>query len=136
MGVNKESRNKVIMIHGSTFDQDRFSSEYNLLVISDIITYVGRGDIIIMKDVPNSIQTSLYDLLNKAYQSVGPKKFCRISVGAHYNPKCFVHPDFNCIVNIMENRLTDVDPPFLNRFEKHYLTFDQFLCRDEVEIIR
>lgn len=124
------------MIHGSTFDQDRFSSEYNLLIISDIITYVGRGDIIIMKDVPNSIQTSLYDLLNKSYQTVGPKKFCRISVGAHYNPKCFVHPDFNCIVNIMENRLTEVDPPFLNRFEKHYLTFEQFLCEDEMKIIK
>lgn len=104
------------MIHGSTFEQDQFSAEYNLIVISDIINYVARGDIIVMKDVPNSVQTSLYDLLNKSYQTVAKKNYCRISVGAHYNPKCFVHPNFNCIVNIMEKRLRNADPPFLNRF--------------------
>jgi hypothetical protein len=114
------------MIHGSTFDLDRHSAEYNLLVISDIITYIARGDVIVMKEIPNSVQTSLYDLLNKSYQTIRNKNYCRISVG-HYNPKCFVHPNFNCILNIMEDRLLDVDPPFLNRFEKHYLTFDQFL---------
>jgi len=106
-----------------------------LLVISDIITYVARGDVVVMKDVPNSVQTSLYDLLNKSYQTIGLKNFCRVSVGAHSNPKCFVHPSFNCIVNIMEDKLTEVDPPFLNRFEKHYLTFNQFLTEDENRII-
>jgi hypothetical protein len=136
VGIDKKANNNIIMIHGSTFDLDRHSAEYNLLVISDIITYVARGDVIVMKDVPNSVQTSLYDLLNKSYQTIGQKNFCRISVGAHYNPKCFVHPNFNCIVNIMESRLIDVDPPFLNRFEKHYLTFDQFLDQDENTLIR
>lgn len=135
VGIDKKANNNIIMLHGSTFEKDWHSAEYNLLVISDIITYVARGDVIVMKDVPNSVQTSLYDLLNKSYQTVGQKNFCRVSVGAHYNPKCFVHPSFNCIVNIMEEKLREVDPPFLNRFEKHYLTFNQFLTFDENRII-
>lgn len=135
VGIDKKANNNIIMLHGSTFELDKHSAEYNLLVISDIITYVARGDVVVMKDVPNSVQTSLYDLLNKSYQTVGLKNFCRVSVGAHYNPKCFVHPSFNCIVNIMEDRLKEVDPPFLNRFEKHYLTFNQFLSSDENQII-
>jgi hypothetical protein len=124
------------MIHGSTFDQDRHSADYNLLIISDIVTYVERGDIIVLKDLPNSVQTSLYDLLNKFYYRVGKQNYCRISVGAHSDSKCFVHPNFNCIVNIMQNRLWDVDPPFLNRFEKHNLTLDQVLSKQEAVIIQ
>jgi hypothetical protein len=65
VGIYKKDNNNIIMIHGSTFDLDRYSAEYNSLVISDIITYAARGDVIVMKDVTDSVQMSLYDLLNK-----------------------------------------------------------------------
>ena len=42
-------------------------------MISDVIRYVSKGDVIIFKDVNNSIQTSLYDLLNKQYTIRGNK---------------------------------------------------------------
>jgi hypothetical protein len=83
VGINKKANNNIIMIHGSTFDLDRRSAEYNSLVISDIITYVKHGDVIVMTDVPNSVQTSLYDLFNKPYQTIGQNNFCHISVGVH-----------------------------------------------------
>jgi hypothetical protein len=123
------------MIHGSTFDQDRHSADYNLLIISDIITYVERGDVIVLKDVPNCVQTSLYDLLNKFYYCLNKKNYCRVSVGAHSNSRCCVHDNFNCVVNIMQSRLIEVDPPFLNRFEKHNLTLDQVLSKQDLLII-
>ncbi len=44
-----------------------------------------------LKDIPNSIETSLYDLLNKSYQKIGDKNYTKIAVGANYNPKCYVH---------------------------------------------
>jgi hypothetical protein len=62
-----------------------------LIVISDIINYVAQGYVIILKDMPNNIQTSLYDLLNKSYQKIGNKHYTKIAVGANYNPKCYVH---------------------------------------------
>lgn len=104
--------------------------------MSDVINYVSRGDILIFKDVNNSIQTSLYDLFNKSFHRVGNKNFCRISVGANYNPKCHVHANFNCLVYVREEKLGEVDPPFLNRFEKHRLTVEQLLSFDEVTIIQ
>lgn len=74
-------------------------------MVSDIINYVAQGNVIILKDMPNGVQTSLYDLLNKSFQIIGQKHYCRIAVGAYFNPRCFVHESFNCIVYIMENRL-------------------------------
>jgi len=126
LAQHNQQRN-VITIHGSTFKQDEHSEEYNLYVISDVINYVSRGDLLIFKDVNNSIQTSLYDLFNKSFHRVGNRNFCRVSVGANYNPKCFVHPSFNCLVYVNEDKLAEVDPPFLNRFEKHCLNINGLL---------
>lgn len=105
-------------------------------MISDVINYVSRGDLLIFKDVNNSIQTSLYDLFNKSFHRVGNRNFCRVSVGANYNPKCFVHPSFNCLVYVKEEKLAEVDPPFLNRFEKHCLNIASLLSEPEISLIR
>jgi len=71
-----------------------------LEVTSSIISHISRGSILTFKDINNSIQTSLYDLFNKSFTQIGDKKYCRISVGANSNPKCFVHSNFNAIVYI------------------------------------
>jgi hypothetical protein len=52
---------------------------------------MSKGEIVAFKDINNSIQSSLYDLFNKAYTVMGNKKYCRIAVGANSNPKCLVH---------------------------------------------
>ena len=42
------------------------------------------------------------------------------------NPQCFVHDEFRCVIfmNDDEESLKRADAPFLNRFEKHYLSLD------------
>lgn len=100
-----------------------------------VISHVSRGDVLAFKDINNSIQTSFFDLFNKAYTSIGNKKYCRIAVGANSNPKCLVHRNFNAIVYIDESKLNEVDLPFLNRFEKHYLTLQSMATQEELEML-
>lgn len=50
-----------------------------------------KGIILAFKNPNNSIQTSLYDVLNKSFTQHGTKKYCRIAVGANSNSRCIVH---------------------------------------------
>jgi D-alanine-D-alanine ligase-like ATP-grasp enzyme len=52
---------------------------------------MSKGTILAIKDLTNSVQTSLYDLFNKAYVPIGKKHYCRIAVGATSNPQCYVN---------------------------------------------
>ena len=122
-------------MYGSTFDQDQASEEYNLEMTSLVISHISRGNILAFKDINNSIQTSLYDLFNKSFYEVGPKKYCRIAVGANSNPKCLVHNNFNAIVYIEESNLKKTDLAFLNRFEKHYLNLNSMLEEEEFNFV-
>jgi len=65
---------------------------------SIIISHMSRGTILTFKNPNNSIQTSLYDVFNKSFTQSGPKKYCRVAVGANSNPKCVVHESFGSIV--------------------------------------
>lgn len=57
-------------------------------------------------------------MLNQHYTVVGGRRNCRLALGAHNNPMCHVADDFRCIVTVEEAHLHQLDPPFLNRFEK------------------
>jgi hypothetical protein len=135
-GINLGSNDrKMICIHGSTFHIDQESEEYNQEMTALTISHISRGNVLAFKDINNSIQTSLYDLFNKSFTKVGTKRYCRIAVGANSNPKCLVHFNFNAIVYIEEARLDSLDPPFLNRFEKHYLNIKNMITREEQALV-
>ena len=74
-------------------------------------------------------------LFNKSFYEVGEKKYCRIAVGAHSNPKCLVHENFNAIVYIDESKIRDTDLAFLNRFEKHYLNLRSMIEDSEIILL-
>lgn len=122
---------KMVLLYGSTFEEDAQSEDYNIRVLSDVINHIENGHVIVFKDVNQPIQTSLYDVFNKSYQRIGGKNYCRVAIGANYNPKCLVHSNFNAIVYLNEDNLPEVEAAFLNRFEKHFLTIDKFLTADE-----
>lgn len=87
----------------------------------------------------DQIWTSLYDMLNQHYSYVGGRRNCRIALGAYSNPMCYVHENFRCIVVVEESQIPNMDPPFLNRFEKQSLTYERILNetqRNAVEYIR
>jgi len=70
---------------------------------------------------------SLYELFNQNFMVVGKKKNCRIALENMNNPMCYVHEKFHCMILLNEKKIPLSDPPFLNRFEKQILTFDEVL---------
>jgi hypothetical protein len=77
---------------------------------------MSRGTILTFKNPNNSIQTSLYDVFNKSFTTSGPKKYCRVAVGANSNQKCVVHESFGSVVFMDEETIKNTDLAFLNRF--------------------
>jgi hypothetical protein len=72
-----------ICIHGSCFEADFNSNEYNLNKVAQITSYIAEPNLIVLKNINEVIYTSLYDLFNRHYTTSGDKKFCRIASGAY-----------------------------------------------------
>jgi hypothetical protein len=98
-------KKNISVVYGSAFENDEKSEAYNLDVTTQVIAYMAKGDVVVFKDINNSIQSSLYDLFNKSYISSGNKKYCRIAVGANSNPQCWVNDNFNAIVFMDERKV-------------------------------
>lgn len=79
----------------------------------------------------DAVHESFYDLFNRRFHRIdatsGPRYYANISIGAHIKP-CRVHPDFQCIVVVKKSELDSIPSPFLNRFEKYYLSHEQILA--------
>jgi hypothetical protein len=126
--------NRIVLI-GSEFEDDKNHEGYMFKILSDIILYIESGKSIIMKNL-DSVYGALYDLFNQNYTIVNKKKNCRISLGKTNNPMCYVNDDFHCIVIAEKNEIRTMDPPFLNRFEKQLLTFDNILTYDQTHMLQ
>ena len=124
--------NQVIV--GSPFEEDVEKEEYGIRCLSDIILYMEKGVSVILKGLED-IYSSLYDLFNQSFAISGGRRRCRIALGALYNPNCLVHENFHCIIFMEKNRMDKQDPPFLNRFEKHFLSFEDILTRKQLMIV-
>lgn len=127
-------QNRAIFI-GSKFENDLNKEEYSFRKLSDIIMYMETGWTIIMQDM-DDIYGSLYDLFNQNFTIVGGnKKNCRIALGSVINPMCLVNDKFHCIIMLHEDQLSKCEPPFLNRFEKYFLSFDSIINKQQAELI-
>ena len=107
-----------------------------LLCFSQIDTIAGirhsaiQGHTVIMLQT-DDIHESFYDLFNRRFQRIddpnsGTRLYANIAIGAHLKP-CRVHPNFQCIVAIKSSELDQAPAPFLNRFEKYYITHKDIL---------
>ena len=121
------------VIVGSHMTEDNKES-YGYRILSDVILYIEKGYTLIFKKVDH-IYSSLYDLFNQNFSWSGDKKYCRIALGALYNPKCLVDPDFHCLIFLNEKELEKADPPFLNRFEKYHLKLDDILNNYQFKLL-
>eukprot|EP01046_Picozoa_sp_COSAG06_P043487 COSAG06_NODE_5702_length_3313_cov_2.543559_1_plen_631_part_10 len=113
------------VIHGSQFKDDQ-SPDYSYRILSQIILCMERGGFVVLRDL-DIIYGSLYDMLNQNYTTVGGKRNCRVALGADSNPMCHVANDFRCIVIMDTDEVTHKDPPFLNRFEKQCISYEDIL---------
>lgn len=78
----------------------------------------------------DAIHESFYDLFNRRFHRIdaktGPRYYANIAIGAHIKP-CRVHPNFECVLIVKESEVEGIPPPFLNRFEKYFLSHEQVL---------
>ena len=84
------------------------------------------------------IYPSLFGLFNQYFgtSSINPEvKYCRISNGLINNLRAEVNYKFKIVVLIDKEDSYYQDPPFLNRFEKHYLDFDTLLNESDKNLV-
>ena len=81
----------------------------------------------------NNIHESFYDLFNQRFRRIyvdnsdqDPRCYANIAIGAHSKP-CRIHKDFVCIVVVQQSEIEDTPAPFLNRFEKYYISHETLL---------
>ena len=74
-----------------------------------------------------TVYPALYDLFNQNFNEVGKKNYARIALGYTTNTYSFVNDNFRCIVNVEDDKIKKEEPPFLNRFEKHRISFENLL---------
>ena len=103
---------------------------FQVNTIVQIMHSVAAGHTILMCQT-DEIHESFYDLFNQRFSSIkdpkhGTRFYTNIAIGAH-SKLCRVNPAFQCVVVIKKSEVEDTPPPFLNRFEKYYLTHQSLL---------
>jgi hypothetical protein len=113
------------IVVGSKFKEDD-SENYRYQMLSEIILSMEKGESLILVDL-DGIYGSLYDMSNQNFTVIAGKKHCRVALGAYSNPMAHVHDKFKCIVVVDVAKVYNLDPPFLNRFEKQQCDFTGLL---------
>ena len=122
---------------GSPFEEDLHSEEYTLKVMNRIQAHMETNNILILKNL-ETVYPSMYDLFNQNFTVMSDKNYSRLAVGSNTNTFAYVNKEFRCIVNVETSKLDEEEAPFLNRFEKHIMSFaylmDEELIREAERI--
>ena len=91
-------------------------------------------NILILREL-DIIYPSLFDLFNQNFTCMGDKKFARIAF-EYAKISSEVNPNFRVIIIVNHIKIEELklDPPFLNRFEKHIINFKMLLSEKDIEI--
>ena len=123
-----------IELVGSKYKSDIKSGRYSEEILNKIKYIMETNTILILKDL-DMIYASLYDLFNQNFTSMGDKKYARIAF-EYAKLSSEVNKDFRVIIIVDKNKINNLklDPPFLNRFEKHIVNFRMLLSEKDIEI--
>ena len=132
--LQKFSNGNFEVIVGSRFERDIDQEEYSSRILSRIINCMEEGRSIIMQGLDH-IYPSLYDLFNQNFAFISKKKTCKVALGTTNNSSCTIHDDFRCIILVDERFLQDQDPPFLNRFEKQLVNWENVLSEPKMALV-
>ena len=117
---------------GSQFEEDLNKEEYALKVLNKIQVHMERGNILILKNL-DSVYPSMYDLFNQNFTVLSNKSYARLAVGSNTNTFAYVNKDFRCIVTADIEEINNEEAPFLNRFEKHIMSFEYLLPNELIK---
>ena len=117
---------------GSQFEEDLNSIEYTIKVLNNIQIHMEKGNILILKNI-NSIYSSLYDLFDLNFTFYNSKSYVHLPVGLYTNTNNFYYVN-NCFrLIIIDDILNNEETSFLNRFEKHIISFENILSNELIE---
>ena len=121
-------------IQGSKLKEDR-NEQYILQKAWSIILSMEKGEIIIIKDM-EMVYPKFYDLFNQNLQKYGNSSYARIVLDSTTNERHIVNKSFRCIILLEKDEVNEQDPPFLNRFEKHLMSFRYLLSEKQIIIAK
>ena len=124
--ILKEKNKEYNYYKGSPFKDDVKSEEYILKILSKIQLNMEQEKVLILNNL-GTVYPALYDLFNQNFNVVGKKNYARIALGYTTNAYSLVNDKFRCIVNVEDDKIKKEEPPFLNRFEKHMISFENLL---------
>ena len=127
---------KFIELVGSKYKKDLKSGNYSEEILNKVKYIMETDNVLILRDL-DMIYPSLYDLFNQNFTLMGDKKFARIAF-EYAKISSEVNKDFHAIVIVNKNQIQNLklDPPFLNRFEKHIVNFKMLLEDKDIEIAK
>ena len=117
---------------GSPFKGDMFNISYQTQMISSIENSVAKGKIIILSNL-EQIYSVFYDLFNQNYIEKDKKKYCRVSHGGNIQKLAYVDDNTKFIILVDDNDIKKQKLPFLSRFEKLIIKFENILKKDDKE---
>ena len=115
----------IIFIEESPFIDDN-NNQYIFDKKSEIQNYLEEDKLIIIENF-NQIHSFLYDLYNRNFELKEDRKYTKIFYGKFNEQKALVNEKFKIILVIDKKSLKMLDEPFLNRFEKININFDNLL---------
>ena len=129
-------KRKYIELIGSKYKADIKSGLYSEEILNKIKYIMETDNVLILRDL-DMIYPSLYDLFNQNFTCMGEKKFARIAF-EYAKISSEVNKDFHVIIIVNKVQIKDLklDPPFLNRFEKHIINFELVIEKRDAEIAK
>ena len=124
---------KYTFYYGSNFEDDNIKGYYSAKVLNKVQITMSYDQVMILKNL-TSMYPSLYDLFNQNFRKIGEDNYARIALGDSNTQNYFVNNNFRCIVLLDKTEIDQQDPPFINRFEKHIITFEYLLNENEVKM--
>ena len=127
--IDSQNKDKIITyLEGSPFINDikDKSGEYKIKKISEIQNYCSKEMILILSNL-NQIYPFLYDFFNRNFIIKDDKKYGRICQGNFTEQLTYINDKFRIIIMIDKNFINKQEAPFLTRFEKEIVNFEDLL---------
>ena len=123
---------KYIFYIGSNFKEDNSKAYYTAKILNKIQVTMEYDNVMILNNL-TSVYPSLYDLLNLNFRRIGRDNYARIALADSNTQNYRVNNDFRCVILLDKNNITNQDSPFLNRLEKHIISFEYLLTKKQIE---
>ena len=127
----KKSRKKIIKTFlGSKFISDEKNIYYSDDILFKIKHQMETENILILKDL-EIVYPALYELFNRSFIDLQGIKFVYLGKSRSLS---LVNDNFKVIILLDQKNIPLEDPPFLNRFEKHIISFSNILDNELISM--